>query len=69
MTNTKNMTKYDKYDRVAALGFSSTQLWRVGFCCQNRSKNAVMKLGTTLERTGFCSCCVGLCSTPTRRGG
>ena len=54
---------------LKCLGFLSTQLWRVGFCCPNRSKYAVMRLGATLERTGFCSYCVGLCSSPTRRGG
>jgi len=41
-------------------GFSSGQLWRVGFYSQNRSKYAVVRLGTTLERTRFCSYCVGL---------
>ena len=50
-------------------GFSSMQLWLSRVLCQSRSKYAVRRLVTTLERTKFCSYCVGLFAVPTRRRG
>ena len=50
-------------------GFSSIQLWRSRDFCISRIKYAERWLVTTLERTKFCSYCVGLTLSPTRRRG
>ena len=47
-------------------GFSSMQLWSSRVFRQSRRKYSVRRLVITLERTRFCSYCVGLCSKPTR---
>ena len=50
-------------------GCSSMQLWRKWDFCESGSKCAVRRLVTTLDRTRFCSSCVGFCLAPTRRRG